>query len=170
MSAYIVDRNHIVYLLTAAMSRRLNSCGGTFSWYAGERPNLKRGELSSTDYRRAVEVANMLWSENVKSVRDRYDHRGDDLPGPNDRNYTVTLADFNGTVWDSTEPVQVLKACDCYEYQSCEHDGWPASEAHAFIEGLRGRAWRALVGYDDAKWGAPAPKPGCKNLSAMIRS
>jgi hypothetical protein len=27
------------------------------------------------------------------------------------------------------DPVQVLKSCDCYEYQSCEHDGWEDSEA-----------------------------------------
>jgi hypothetical protein len=177
MSAYIVDRNHIVYLVAAAMSHRLNRNAGSFSWYSGERPDLIRGELSNTDYNRAVEVANMLWMENVKSVKCRYDdHDDDNLPSPNAEidaplvsRYQVTRADFNGTVWNHTDPVQVLKSCDCYEYQSCEHNGWPKSEAHAFIEALRARAWHSLAGYDDAKWGAPEPMAGAQNLSALIR-
>jgi len=49
-------------------------------------------------------------------------------------------------------PVAVLKACDGYEYQACEHPGWEASEAHAYINALRRRAIHALPGYDEAAW------------------
>ena len=50
---------------------------------------------------------------------------------------------------------EVLKATDCYEYQSCEHPEWPSSNAHDFIQALRKDAWRLLEGYEEAPWGAP---------------
>lgn len=165
MSAYIVDRNHILYMVSAAMSHTITT-HGPFRWFTADGI---RGELGSTDYRRAVEVANMLWNENVKSVRYRYsDHAENDLPGPIGEDYKITLRDFNGACFDSFKPVQVLKSCDCYVYQSCEHEAWPKSEARAFIESLRGGAWRALPGYDLAEWGAPEPMKGAVNLSVMM--
>ena len=44
---------------------------------------------------------------------------------------------------------------DCYAYQSCEHPGWEASSAYAFIQSLRGDTWRKVPGYEDAEWGTP---------------
>ena len=50
------------------------------------------------------------------------------------------------------DPVAVLKALDCYEYQACEDGGWEASEALAFCEALRHRAVGRLPGYEAAPW------------------
>ncbi len=47
---------------------------------------------------------------------------------------------------------QVLKALDCYGYQSSEHPGWNDSEAHRFCDVLRRRYGATLPGYDDALW------------------
>lgn len=49
-------------------------------------------------------------------------------------------------------PVQVLKAIRCYEYQSCEHEGWTGSEAWTFCERLTATAMGKLPGYDAAAW------------------
>jgi hypothetical protein len=50
-------------------------------------------------------------------------------------------------------PVELLKAVDCLEYQSCEHEGWNKSEAKKECERLRAIATRNLPGYNEAPWG-----------------
>ena len=49
-------------------------------------------------------------------------------------------------------PVQAIKLVHCYEYQSCEHDGWETSEAHRFTTALLSSLEHSLPGYDDAPW------------------
>ena len=158
MSAYIVEREHIVYLVQAAMHRALYPCqnGPALSWIWDidhEAGAYKRETFHEPGD--SVRVGNMLWDENRESVSYRYQD-GENLPGPIGENYTITAKDFHIPL-AHVDPVQVLKACDCYEYQACEHRGWEDSEAHAFIQALRERAYQALPGYDEAEWGAPKP-------------
>jgi hypothetical protein len=104
-------------------------------------------------------VGQMLWSENLRSVQCRYeDTKPTELPGTDD----IPLYDAHAPWPQPIDPVEVLKAADCYEYQSCEHPGWETSESRSFIMRLRQRAWQHLPGYDDAPWGAPDPTPGRK--------
>lgn len=151
MSAYIVEKNHVLYLVCAALSRatRYNSNG--FSWYhAGTRHEIGDGDVSAM-----AETANMLWRENIKSVSARYPHESSaTLPGTRAADFIVTEADFPACC-HSFDPVQVLKACNCFDYQSCEHDEWRESLACAFIQALKEKMMRALPTYDDAEWGAP---------------
>jgi hypothetical protein len=162
MSAYIVSKNHILYLVTAALSRKI--CLHGCHWWPVPGESYKT--LRACDYPLAEEMANLLWRENLASVSCRYPNESSaTLPGAREKRFIITRRDL-ATVFEF-DPVQVFKACDCYEYQSCEHAGWHASEARAFIEGLRQCAWQALPGYDDAEWGAPEPHPGVC-LSALI--
>ena len=46
------------------------------------------------------------------------------------------------------DPVVVLKAIACLEYQSCEHPDWPTSRARRFCEELRDRCIDRLPGYE----------------------
>lgn len=148
MSAYLVDANHISYLVEAAMSRAISI--GTFRWIwnidrtAG---NMLDGTLNKSDHKRGVEVGQMLLDENNKSVNFRY---SEDKAGE-----VFTSAHLQRR--HNIEPLQVIKACDAFEYQACEHKTWRESQACAFITSLRRAACRALPGYDDAKWGAPDP-------------
>lgn len=151
MSAYIVDREHIAFLVCAAMSRSISR--HTFTWYI--KADQRNEQLGSGDLEKAVEVANMLWLENIKSVSHRYPGESSaTLPGPIGGEFVIE-AKHLPLWWAGFKPVNVLKACDCYEYQSCEHDGWESSDACAFINRLRAAAWHSLAGYDDAAWGAP---------------
>jgi hypothetical protein len=162
MSAYIVERDHIIYLVDAA--RESGAYGSTFRWYTGERPNYERHELPRDDNERAAEVANMLWRENIKSVSHRYDDRTSaTLPGTKDNRH-ITARDFAGVRWMSFNPVQVIKACHCLDYQSCEHDEWPTSEAYAFLEALKANQCHRLPGYDSAEWGVPKRYENAHNV------
>jgi hypothetical protein len=154
MSAYVCSRSHIVTLVQSAMSRRFNPYGGTFSWFC-----FNTRQLPCSDYDRAAEVANMLWEENIKSVLARYPNdTRDSMPGPNHENYQITAADFCA-MFSAPAPVSLLKSIQCYEYQSCEHDEWTSSEAHAFCRNLVAAAIRVLPGYDAAPWGDACEKP-----------
>lgn len=156
MSAYMVDRNHVSYLVKAAMSQQIqNGCG--FRWWVSRGGESR--SMTCMDYALGVELGQMLWDANKESINARYPDTVKDMehaPGPIGENYTFNESDItNGGI--ALDMVQVLKACDCYEYQSCEHEGWHDSEAYDFIHRLRARAWQALPGYDDAEWGAPEP-------------
>ena len=139
MSAYVVDRNHIRFLVAAALT------GGTrdaLSWWS--EAEAARRNLGDVDEH---ELGRILWAENVKSVNCRY---GEETPEPA---YHHPAA----VGWLEFDPAQVLKSCDCYEYQACEHEAWPDSEARSIIDALRRKFVRQLQGYDAAEWGAPEP-------------
>lgn len=158
MSAYMVCRNHISFLLEAAMQRQLR-------WY---RDGQFLGQLLPGDDEKNVNrVGQMLWDENKKSIASRYP----DTVQPDgsiewDEGEDYVYGQHDYPCYD-LDPVQVIKACDCYAYQSCEHEGWEGSEAHAFIEALIKHSTSYLPGYDQAEWGAPEPT-GAIQLSRMI--
>jgi hypothetical protein len=164
MSAYVVDRNHIQYLVKAAeaMARRDRS---NFSWFwQGEWHNMN-------DTTEMIRAGNMLWQENIKSINARYpDTVGnfDNMPGPVDENFTFSEKDIE-VCFEAFKPAQVLKSCHCLDYQSCEHDGWEASEARAFLQALESNAMRHVPGYEDAEWGAPEPEKGVISLNSLAR-
>lgn len=50
-------------------------------------------------------------------------------------------------------PVQVVKACDCLEYQCSDWSGWDGSPAQRALARIRDHAVRmALPGYESADW------------------
>lgn len=151
MSAYIVDRETIIYLVSAATSRQLlGHHGHAHRWYhAGEHH-----ELACGDHARAVEVGQMLWDACIESVSARYPNdTKESLPGPIGETYVYDK--HKPLIFHGFDPVQVLKTCHCWQYQSCEVEGWQESEANTFIEALISYACRALPGYEEAEWGAP---------------
>jgi len=143
MSAYMCNKEHIDYLLTAALSRK----HGPLSWWD------KGGRFELT-YETVNRVGAMLISENQASLTARYGEAEEVEP------YIFTR--YYGTI----DPVQVLKSISCYEYQACEHDGWETSEAHDFCRALRHDAINRLPGYSDAEWGAPKPRVARQKLNA----
>ena len=157
MSAFEVDNTHIDVMICAALQRV--SCGDTLRWYhqtpADEIPRTLPGEMlpGHEDYaaackrtRREVTSENAetwgatLLAENRASVNHRYDE--DEIEAP----YVFT--EYAGRI----NPVAILSALACYEYQSCEHPGWKTSEAHDFCQALTRKMIRMLPGYDAAPW------------------
>ena len=145
MSAWIVSKHHIDAMLTAALSRRIQGPQrGVLRFWTGD---LSWAVTRET----ADEVGEMLWGENVASVARRYG--GDEvanLPGPVELSREpYRFEQLPGEV----DPVKVFKIIDCFDYQSCEHEGWKSSPAFAFCQALRKACWQSLPGYDAGPWG-----------------
>lgn len=140
MSAFLCERDHFAYLVSAAMT-----------WGVG---NLRPG-----DYDEAQRIGNMLWQENINSLKARYGDRIQETPD-------FTRADAK-KVWRDLDPIQVLKSIRCWQYQTCEHEGAEESEAWIFILALQDHAINHLRGYKDAEWGAPEYEAGVVSLMSM---
>jgi hypothetical protein len=160
MSAYIVNRETIAALVEAAARGGAHQHSMGLTWIYNRSPggNYNRGRLECMDYAEAKRVGQMLWDENVRSVKYRYkDSRREvqeNLPGPIDCTYQY--GDPKSLTATRHDPVVILKLIDCYSYQACEHPEWEASEAFAFVNALRHKMIGCLQGYDDAPWGLPA--------------
>lgn len=160
MSAYVVSKAHILYLVAAAVSRRLaDHSNGDLRYWLPPLPGSQEPRIFQVHHGDAegmARIANVLWLENCKSVGARYPDE-DPLSLPGAPSSGISPADVvqHGPPGVDFDPVQVLKACDCYAYQACEHQEWQTSEAFAIITALRSKAWHALPGYDAAEWGPP---------------
>lgn len=86
------------------------------------------------------EKVDLLHAENVKSVNYRYKEQTEP--------YTIS---YNAFAPELT-PVQVIKACQCLDYQSCEHPEWEKSAACALLKTISDQAISKLPGYDAAAW------------------
>ena len=130
MSAFVVGNKHI-----SAMLQVMGTCypGDCCSYYwQGERHYVNG---------KSREVGQILVDENYRSVNYRYSENGE--PEEFAPDYTVR----------TLSPVEVIKACDCYLYQSCETPDWKETEAYAIVRMIRERAIRRLPGYEKAEWG-----------------
>lgn len=154
MSAYIVSRQHIAFLVEAGLSLHPTQHHRMISWVWNvnhETGTHDRAELRIGDYQRASEVGQMLWDENRRSVRYRYPNDTDDtLPGPIDETFEYEHKPMIPR--SPINPVDVLKACSGFEYQACEHPEWEQSEAKAYIQALRDNAITSLPGYEDSPY------------------
>ena len=158
MSAYVVSDIHLHALLSAGLSHGPRR--GVLRWHAPESeepageedytPGEPWGTTAvETATRRARELTRetadsvglMLLAQNYASVNHRYAEAEDE-----------PLYRFQSLV-GYPQPVIVLKALDCYEYQACETPDWAQTEAHDFCRALRKRMIAQLPGYEDAPWG-----------------
>jgi hypothetical protein len=129
MSAFVVNKSHIDVLVWYAM-RPNGFHGPTSYWWNGETHMITDRD----------QVGNLLLAENVRSVNARYD---DHEPVPT-YSYRMPTRAYS--------EVEVIKACDCLKYQSCETDDYRETEAYAALNAIREKAIHALAGYDDADW------------------
>jgi len=149
MSAWIVSRAHIDYLVRAGLELprfpiRFKSGGDVGTELTAET---------------ASELGNLLWQENRASVAYRYpDDAPNRLPGHRVTEYVYPRVSYDPVVSAIAgrvrmDPAIVLKEIDCYEYQSCEHPGWKESAAKDYCESLRAAAVARIPGYEEAPWG-----------------
>lgn len=164
MSAFEVGDDHINAMLTAGIVwGEESTIDRPMSWVW---PRLTRDEAEEASERGASfssagielyqarhhlltpatagRVGAMLVAQNRASVNFRYDEDEWETPFLFDR--------LPGT----PEPVTILKAVRCYEYQACETPDWDTSEAEAFCEALIYLAISVLPGFDSAP-GWPIP-------------
>jgi hypothetical protein len=189
MSAYVVTKAHIDFLVQAALAGPSDGVGwnrepeSKFSWYheaqlhrldllaevGDERPAAIPG-LHPIELVPPSVLGQRLLDECVASVHGRYpDTNPDegDLPGPRDAYYMgpyvwepylqsetrLIAPGMPRVIPPPASTVVIAKQIANYEYQSCEHDGWQDSEAHAFCRALAENLLRSLPGWEEAPWG-----------------
>lgn len=155
MSAYLVDRHHIAYLVHAMMDNH------SFKSWLRHRANIQNDEAL------AVYMCNELTRENVASIEGRYPDtvgHSENMPGDTELTEPWTSSEYHSYFWHGQDPVQVAKAVACYQYQSCEHEGWQESFARKMTDALESAQWRRMPKYDNAEWGAPEPASGIRRI------
>lgn len=130
MSAYVVSDYHLNVLVHYASREGCTYRAG------GDWHHVRMKEQV---------VMQMLHNENVRSVNYRYAT----VDGPGEMTFRP--------VWRDVSPVQIIKACDCYDYQACETPDYYETPAASLIKQIRKAAIRRLPGYDDAEWSMSAP-------------
>jgi hypothetical protein len=126
MSAFVCSKKHIAAIANYAVAKQVWT--GT-------------GSAKPKDF---ASIYKTLAEANVRSVCHRY--ADEDAVGYAD----FLRAPRCGSVNHSA--VEVVKLCDCLDYQSCETDDWRGSDACRLLDNIRSAAIRALPGYDEAKW------------------
>ena len=189
MSAYVVSRAHIDFLVQAALAGPSDGVGWSsepepnFSWYHDDRWHRLDPRADIGDERpaaipgfNAIELVGpsvlgqRLLDECVASVHSRYPDTSPDegdLPGPRDAYYMgpyvwepylrsetrLIAPGMPRVIAPPASTVVIAKQIANYEYQSCEHDSWESSEAHAFCRALAEGLLRSLPGWEEAPWG-----------------
>lgn len=126
MSAFIVSDRHIDALLTWVIN--------TPEYQAPRKVD------GMTVYDQPDLIGQILIDANTKSVNTRY-------------NKSTPPAEYKFHRYHRTlTPVEVIKACDCLNYQSCEFDGWEQTKAYRIVQSIREGAIDQIPGMNDAAW------------------
>lgn len=166
MSAFVVGGQHIQYLVEARLRfNRLSGSERICSWegevFCFELTGYPHHHSCFNRWYRMTHISpsllgQILWEENIKSVQYRYGRASrDNLPGSIGESFEYEHVPMRRQ--GRFSPVQVIKACHCYEYQSCEHPGWRRSLAAAFINELMRNAHHGLPGFEEALWEIEGP-------------
>ena len=129
MSAYIVSDKHISAMLTLVSGPEYHGEPKTYYWDCEI--------ISFAD--NIMAIGQKLLDENYKSVNARYN-----------RNETPHTFSFEPV---EMKPIEIVRLCHCYNYQTCEHDGWDGSEAEEISRQIEHYAIKNVPGYEDAPWG-----------------
>lgn len=122
MSAFVLDDDHIDYLVSAVVAFSHPAGADLDGW---TRTDLGRLLLAEND--RSVAYC---YQEPPSGVAERYEHRP----------------------VDAMDPLQTIKVVQCYQYQACEHPGWVGSEAKRITDRLFDRALSRVPGMAEAAW------------------
>jgi len=151
MSAWVVSRKHIAYMVLA--STIPDFLGSRLEWFhGGNKKEIGPAERWNRD--RIEAVGNMLWKQCVKSVKYRYGGPASKLPGHKSGKFK--FEDVPLTYPEPFDWIQLIQSVHCYEYQSCEDPDWKPSEAHEFCKCLIEFALVHLTHNKACVWGPPA--------------
>jgi hypothetical protein len=137
MSAFICGDMHINAIVTYAVEKRV-------SFYVAA--TRERRDITSFT---AEEIGRILMDENVRSVVARYDATSPDYADE----AKDAASDYKYKPFPTPlTPVEIIKACHCLEYQSCETEDWDSTLAWRILQDIKSAALHDLPGYDGAPW------------------
>ncbi|MBK9976224.1 MAG: hypothetical protein IPP14_15770 [Planctomycetes bacterium] len=139
MSAFMVEKHHIGYLVAAAFAP---------GFRAATYIKSMLGDPEKPEHA----LANLLSLENARSITYRYPQDAMD-----DVMHTWERGEVESMCWAAMNPAQVIQSVRCYQYQACEHPGWKDSKAKEITDNILMAAVRSLPAVEKADWGAPEP-------------
>lgn len=136
MSAFVVSHKHINTLLSWANRNQVSTVtleqGGRIDW------------SQVADLQRAAEI---LLDENERSVATLYkavSSGGQLLTEEAKITFQFETAHL--------EPVAIIKACQCYDYQADNAPGYAGGDASRIVAFIQSRAIQLLPGYKQVDW------------------
>lgn len=141
MSAFQVSDKHISAIVTAIQSGRC----GAYVRIPNPYPDAPEGGAIRADNVDYTSLGQYLADVNHESVSYRYSHRPEMHAAPDfqfDTRYRAA----------PLPPIAIIKATECYRYQSSEHPGWKDSPADQLTQALISEQISKLPGYDAAAW------------------
>ncbi len=128
MSAFLCNDRHINamvrYGITQSPDPLAYRFGGNWHWQNCVVPDS----------------AQVLVEQNYRSLGVRY--------GDGEKAHRINFSPFDPI----HSPVEIIKACDCYNYQACETEDYQDTRAPAIVHAIRELAIKNLPGYDAAQW------------------
>ncbi len=131
MSAFIVSREMIDFIVN--QSAIMSDGRGT-----------SKDELTR--------IGQMLWNENIRSVHCRYPNDDIEKLPASRGDYPFKYDNKGSKPQYAPLALALIKAVECYQYQSCECSDWRDSAAKSFTDRLIRRAIRFIPGYEDASY------------------
>ena len=125
MSAWMLSANHINYLVNYGLKHAV-------SFYDEETGR----DMCIKDNRQGT--VDILTLANAASVNRRYNE--------------ASAYEYRFVAIEANDAVQVLKACQSYDYQACEVADYRSTIAARIVDEIRREAIRNLPGYEEAKW------------------
>ena len=146
MSAFVCSSEHFIALAEFAASQSPMRSGVRvnpryFKQFTPEQQQLFGHDLAEF-------YANILFSENVRSVEYRYPGNRQ-LPGPVNMPDAIKIRPHKPY---NLNFVDLLKMCDGLEYQSCETPDYYESVGYELLQAIRKSLIRCLPGYDEGPW------------------
>lgn len=137
MSCFIVSQAHINALASFAERQEVY---------------FQTGNLTMQAKYHAGVLGQILLDENTRSVNTRY-------------NETEKSEEFiyNPSTARKLKPLEVVKACQCLEYQSCESEDWHKTDAHAILQELKDQAIRLHI--EELKHLVPGTRPSFGDMN-----
>ena len=131
MSAFLVTDTHINAMLRYYHTR-------------GRHPASYYHEGSRVMINDWPEAGQLLVDQNYSSVYARYEGRHGATDQAHAFKYRVVCPMYSA--------VEIIKACDCYNYQACDTGDYYQSKAHSLVDAIRECAIDNLPGYDEAQY------------------
>lgn len=128
MSAFLVGDYHINCLLTFA--KHNDAYLYTKGVYCGKLSKAQKDELSR--------IGQILTNENNRSINHRYKETKQ-----------PETYQFKEILNRRFKPIEILKACQCFDYQACETDDYETTNAKDIVQRIRLCAIRCLPEYDN---------------------
>lgn len=135
MSAFLLPDNHINALISFAKDRK-----NGYTLHTGNEKSYRLNDKATFDA-----LGKLLRDANEASLRERYDRAFEEEITENP--YTPQFV-YTGNLTEE----DIISAVDCFHYQSCEYDGYKASDAYFVAEAIKAIAVSALIDGKDKVW------------------